>query len=145
MQAPGMGVETARALVQPYSDALLAATAALVHSLIEAVTSPDWRNCTDEPRARPAKRRSKRWSCHLSSHPELDLHIREVLVSGGNKLVVRGGMNGSLTQAPMGLDPHGRLFNIMTIDIHEISNEKIVHYEESLMRRRRVEVNALNK
>lgn len=126
MQAPVMDVETARALVQPYYNALLAPTPALVRSLAEGATSPDWRNCTDETVCETREDAIKRWSGHRSYIPDLDLHIHEVLVSG-NKVVVRGRMTGSPTQPLMGVDPQGRSFSIMTTDIHEIADGKIVH------------------
>lgn len=126
MQSPAMDVEAARTLVQPYYDALLAPTPALVRSLLEGATIPEWRNCTDDTVCETRDEAIERWSGHRSYIPDLDLRIQEVLVAG-NRIVVRGRMTGSPIQPLMGVDPQGRSFSIMTTDIHEIADAKIVH------------------
>lgn len=117
---------TALALVQPYYDALLAPTPDRVRGLVERATSPDWRNCTDEDVCETRDEAIARWGSHRQLIPDLDLEIRDVLVSG-NKIVVRGRMTGTPNRPLMGVDPQGRSFRVMTVDIHEIADGKIVH------------------
>lgn len=118
--------ETARAIVQPYYDALLAQTPEEVREIAERATTPDWVNCTDEGVCETREQAITRWSGHRAFIPDLDLEIRE-LVASGDKVVVRGVMSGSPTAPIMGVDPEGRSFRIMTIDIHTIADGRIVH------------------
>lgn len=118
--------KTAAILVQPYYDALLARTPGAVRASAESVTTPNWRNCTDEDVCETREAAIKRWSGIRKLIPNFDIELREVLVAG-NKVVVRGELSGSPVGPLMGVDPQGRSFRIMTTDIHEISAGKIVH------------------
>ena len=53
--------------------------------------------------------------------PNLSWEIQEILHSG-NKFVVRGRAKGTPVAAFMGVQPTGKSFDIMTIDIHTVEN-----------------------
>ena len=124
MTANTLAPVTARALIQPYYDALLAKTPENVRSIAEGVTTEDWTNCTDDDVCEKREEAIARWAGHIALIPDLDLQIREVLVSG-DKVVVRGRMTGTPTAEVMGVAPQGHSFSIMTCDIHTIRHGKI--------------------
>ena len=57
--------------------------------------------------------------------PDLNWEVQEMLVSG-NKVVVRSRATGTPKGPLFGVDGEGRSFDILTIDIHTLENEKIV-------------------
>ena len=66
-----------------------------------------------------------RWSGRIARLPNFHIEMREVLVSG-NRVIVRSELTGVPAGTFMGIDPQGRSFRIMTIDIHEIDGDKII-------------------
>lgn len=57
--------------------------------------------------------------------PNLSWEVQEILASG-NKFIVRGRAKGTPTGAFMGVQPSGKSFDIMSIDIHTVENGLIV-------------------
>ncbi|MEO0568271.1 MAG: ester cyclase [Pseudomonadota bacterium] len=64
--------------------------------------------------------------------PDLNWEIQEIL-NEGNRYIVRSIATGTPVKTFFGIEPRGKSFEIMTIDIHEVQNGKIVrsyHVEE---------------
>ena len=57
--------------------------------------------------------------------PDLNLTIKDVL-QDGDKIVVRGEMTGTQSQAFMGFPSRNRKMAIQDVDIHEFNHGKIV-------------------
>jgi len=58
--------------------------------------------------------------------PDLNWEIQE-MIQDGNKVVVRSRASGTPNGPLFGVDGEGRSFDILTIDIHTIENDKIVN------------------
>ena len=106
-------------LIQPIYDALTASSAETIRPLLESATTPDWENCGSTGGFDSREATIARWTARLSRIPDLGHASAEILVSG-NRVIVRGEVTGTPAGAFMGIDPTGRSFKVLTIDIHEI-------------------------
>jgi predicted ester cyclase len=112
-------------LVRPIYEALTASSQNEIRSRLEAATSPDWENCGTNDGCETREATITRWTGRISRVPDFRFEIREILVSG-NRIIVRSEASGTPSGPFLGVDPQGRSFKIMTLDIHEIQNEKVV-------------------
>jgi predicted ester cyclase len=115
----------ALAVVHPLYEALTAAAPNDVRSRLEAATSADWQNCSDNQICETREATISRWSARIERVPDFRFDIREVLVSG-NRIIVRSEAAGTPAGPFMGTDPQGRSFRIMTLDMHEIYDRKVI-------------------
>ncbi len=115
----------ATAIVKPLYEALTASTADDVRSRLNAVTSPDWQNRALNDICETREATILRWSARIARLPDFRFDVREILVSG-NRIIVRSQASGTPTEPFMGAAPEGRSFRIMTLDIHEVDDGKIV-------------------
>ncbi len=122
-------------IVRPLYEALTAESPDKVRSRLEAATSTDWQNCSDNQTCETREATIARWSARIVRVPDFRFEIREVLVSG-NRIIVRSEATGAPAGPFMGADPQGRSFRIMTLDIHEIDGGKVVrtHHVEDWAR-----------
>ena len=62
-----------------------------------------------------------------------DRAVVEAILQSGNRFIVRGKETGTPVKPMFGVDPQGKSFEIMSIDIHTVENGRIVqsyHVEE---------------
>lgn len=118
------GPNGAIALVRPIYEALTAASPSEVRARLEAATAPGWANCGSNDRCETREETIARWSGRISRVPDFRFHIHEILVSG-NRVVVRSEATGAPSGPFMGVDPEGRSFSIMTLDVHEIEDGRV--------------------
>lgn len=112
-------------LVVPLYRAITASAPTEIAQLLEQVTVPDWQNCTGENTCQDRAATIKRWIGRISIIPDYRLEQKEVLISGG-RIIVRSEATGTPASLFLGISPRGRTFRIMTIDIHEVRDGKIV-------------------
>lgn len=122
---PSYDADQAVALVRPIYEALTASSAEEIRSLLETGTSRDWQNCASNDGCETREATITRWTARISRVADFHFDIREILVSG-NKIIVRSEAAGAPSGPFMGVDPQGRSFKVMTLDIHEIANGKVV-------------------
>ncbi|WP_439575040.1 ester cyclase [Phreatobacter sp.] len=112
-------------IVRPLYEALTASSTEDVRSRLEAATSPDWQNCSLNDACETREATIARWSSRIARIPDFKFEIREILVSG-NRIIVRSEATGAPAGPFMGVNPQGRSFRIMTLDIHEVDAGKVV-------------------
>lgn len=122
---PGSSPSDVIAIVRPIYEALTASSPEEVRSRLEAATSPDWQNCGLNDMCETRDATITRWSARIARVPDFQFDIREILISG-NRIIVRSEATGKPLDPFMGVDPQGRSFGIMTLDIHEVSDGKII-------------------
>jgi len=117
--------DQAMALVTPIYAALTASSSSDVRMFLEKATTEDWQNCATNDSCETREETIARWSGRITRIPDFTFDMREVLVSG-NKIIVRSQAKGSPSEPFMGVPTNGRSFQLMTIDIHEVSDGKII-------------------
>lgn len=117
--------DSAFSLVRPIYEALTASTPAEVRARLEAITSPDWENCSENDSCETREATITRWTARITLVPDFRFEVREVLAVG-NKVVVRSEASGTPRGPFLGLEPKGRSFKIMTIDVHDVEAGKVV-------------------
>ena len=123
---PELSNAAATAVVKPLYDALTASSSETIARLLGQVTSEDWQNCAANDVCQSRADVIKRWTGRVLIIPNLRWEMKEVLVSGSH-VIVRGEDMGTPVAPFLGAQPNGRSFKVMTIDIHEVKDGKIVH------------------
>lgn len=97
-----------------------------VQTLLEQGTTPDWQSCTGEAagdcRGRAAS--AKVFEGFGKALPNMQHVIKEVIVAG-DRVLVRGEINGTPAGDFFGVPHTGRSFTIMTLDVHTLRDGKI--------------------
>lgn len=116
-----------RAVVESFYKLLLSGTTrADLEQRMDEVLSPAWESHGGY--GQPAKTRAqflKQLEQTGTVVPDLVWNVEEVL-QDGNRFVVRGRATATPVRAFLGVEPSGRRFEIMSIDIHTVENHKIV-------------------
>jgi len=120
-----MSVEAARASVAPSYKALNAASAKDSADLIRQATAPEWVSCRGNGVCNSRDEVIAGVGARQRSVPDLKWEIKEVLVSG-NRIIVRGEGSGTPATVFMGVQPGGKSFRVMSIDVHTVESGKIV-------------------
>ncbi|MFY8106559.1 MAG: ester cyclase [Elstera sp.] len=111
-----------RTTVEAFYGLLNTTTAPDLAARAEKIMAPTWESIGDYSGA--AKSRTQ-FIGQLGGFgkliPNLSWEIEEILNSG-NKFIVRGRAKGTPVAAFMGVQPTGKSFDIMTIDIHTVEN-----------------------
>jgi len=115
----------AQALVKPLYTALTASDPAMVGQLLEQVTSADWQNCASNEQCEGRPAVIARWIERITVVPGRQWEQKALFVSG-NHITVRGEDQGTPVAPFFGVQPSGNSFRIMTLDIHEVHDGKIV-------------------
>lgn len=93
---------------------------------LNAVTSDDWQSIGDYS---GAHKTSEEFNAQVGGFgkliPDLTWAVQE-MIQAGNQVVVRSRATGTPTGPLFGVDGKGKSFDILTIDIHTITNGKIV-------------------
>ena len=115
----------ARSIVAPFYDALNQPATKDLKSLFDKATSSDWVSCGTNEGCFPRDRVIGAFKKRGEDVPDLTWTIKEVLVSG-NRVIVRGEGSGTPKANFLGVNPTGKAFNVMSIDVHTIENDKMV-------------------
>jgi predicted ester cyclase len=119
-----MTVESARASLTPFYNALNAAFVKDAPELIKQSTAPEWVTCRGSELCNTRDEVIAGMGQRLAAIPDLKWEIKEVMVSG-NRAIVRGEATGTPAGKFMGATTNGKSFKLMSIDIHTIEGGKI--------------------
>ena len=116
----------------PLYDALTAMFPGMVGPLLIEATTPDWRNCSGEDACETREATIVRWSGRVAVVPDLRWEERDLMVAG-DRVIVRGEVSGTPALPFLGVEPTGRGFRLMTIDIHEVRDGRVArtHHAEN--------------
>jgi predicted ester cyclase len=117
--------DEARAVVAPLYDALNQPAKKDVAMLLEKAASPTWQSCGANEQCAPRERVIAGIKSRGETIPDLKWEIKELIVAG-NEVIVRGEASGTPVAPLYDVQPTGRGFKIMSIDIHTIEGGKIV-------------------
>jgi predicted ester cyclase len=120
-----LSLDAARRLVTPIYDALTRPGEKNVEALIKSVTSPDFQSCGNEGECVDQAAVITRFEGLASVVPDLKWTIKELLVSGEDRIVVRGEVTGTPIRPFLGATPTGRPFRTMSIDLYTVTESRI--------------------
>src|SRR2546426_4125808 len=123
-QTSALSVEEARTIVAPLYEALNEPAKKDVAKLLAKATSPEWLSCSGNDACVSREKVVARFQGSGDAVPDLKWEILELLVSG-DRVIVRGEASGGPIRPFLGVDPNGRRFKIMSIDVHTIEKGKI--------------------
>jgi hypothetical protein len=95
-----------------------------VATLLERGTSPNWQSCGANDQCAPRERVIEGIKSRGGTIPDLKWEIKELIVAG-NEVIVRGEASGTPVAPLYDVQPTGKGFKIMSIDIHRIEAGKI--------------------
>ena len=116
--------ETARAIVMPLYEALNEPSKKDVKALLEQATTSDFLSCGNEGECVGRDAVIARFTALGQTVPDLRWTIKEIWVAD-KEVVIRGEATGTPVQAFLGLEPTGKSFRTMALDIHTIEDGKI--------------------
>jgi predicted ester cyclase len=114
-----------RAIVAPLYAALNQPAKKDVAMLLEKAASPNWQSCGANDQCAPRERVIAGIKSRGETIPDLKWEIKELIVAG-NEVIVRGEASGTPAALLYDVQPTGKGFKIMSIDIHTIDGGKIV-------------------
>ena len=117
--------DEARAIVAPLYAALNQPAKKDVAMLLENVASPNWQSCGANDQWAPRERVIAGIKSRGETIPDLKWEIKELIVAG-DEVIVRGEASGTPAAPLYDVQPTGKGFKIMSIDIHTIDGGKIV-------------------
>jgi predicted ester cyclase len=117
--------DEARAVVAPLYDALNQPAKKDVAMLLGKAASPTWQSCGANEQCAPRERVIAGIRSRGETIPDLKWEIKELIVAG-NEVIVRGEASGTPVAPLYDVQPTGKGFKIMSIDIHTIEGGKIV-------------------
>jgi predicted ester cyclase len=117
--------DEARTIVAPLYDALNQPAKKDVATLLETATSPNWQSCGANDQCALRERVIAGIKSRGETIPDLKWEIKELIVAG-NEVIVRGEASGTPVAPLYDVQPTGKGFKIMSIDIHTIDGGKIV-------------------
>lgn len=95
-------------------------------ALLDQVLSKTWVDIPPAPGQPPGPEGAKQILIELTTaFPDLSIKIQEIL-KDGNKVIVRSEISGTQRSTLMGFPSKGRKLAIQAIDIHELSDGKIM-------------------
>ncbi len=118
-------LDTARKLVAPIYDALTRPGEKDVEALLKSVTTADFQSCGNEGECVDREAAIARFKGLAGIIPNLDWTIKEVFVCGDDRIVVRAEATGTPIKTFLGLEPTGRSFRTMSIDLYTVAGSKI--------------------
>lgn len=120
-----MSPEAARALVAPIYDALTHPGTKDVETLIKSVTARGFQSCSNEGECADQGAVITRFTALADVVPNLSWLIRELYVCDSHTVVVRGEASGTPVKTFLGVEPMGRSFRTMSIDLYTVVDDKI--------------------
>jgi predicted ester cyclase len=121
-----LDLNAARKLVSPIYDALTRPGEKDVKALIESVAAGDFQSCGNEGECADRDAVIARFKGLAGVIPDLTWTVKEIFVSGEDRIVVRGEATGTPIKPFLGVEPTGRSFRTMSIDLHTVAGSKIV-------------------
>ncbi|MCV3205596.1 ester cyclase [Mesorhizobium sp. YC-39] len=119
-----LSLDQARAIVAPLYEALNEPAKKDVESLLTKTTSPDFRSCTGEDNCVDRDTAIAGFKALGEIVPDLQWAVRDILVAG-DQIVVRGEATGTPAKPFVGVDPSGKAFKVMSIDIHSVEDGRV--------------------
>lgn len=123
-QTATLSVEQARRQIAPFYEMLNRPAAKDLGAIAERVLAPDWKSYAGERQFKGRDAFVAQAAAFGQLIPDLRWDIKEVLVHG-NRVVVRSEASGTPAGPFFGVQPSGKSFSIMAIDIHTIAGGKI--------------------
>jgi predicted ester cyclase len=121
-----LDVNAARKLVEPIYDALTSPGEKDVEALIKSVTATDFQSCANDGDCAGRDAVIARFKGLASVVPDLAWTIKEIFVSSDDSVVVRGEATGTPVKAFLGIEPTGRSFRTMSLDLYTVANSQIL-------------------
>lgn len=121
--AETMTIEQARQQVAPFYDMLNQPASKNLKALSEQALSPDWKSYSSETDFKGRDGFVAQVGGFGKLIPDLKWDMKDVMVDG-NRIIVRSEASGTPVGPFFGVQPTGKSFKIMTIDIHTIKDGK---------------------
>jgi predicted ester cyclase len=121
-----LDLNTARKLVGPIYDALTRPGEKDVETLIKSVTATDFQSCASDTDCAGREAVIARFKGLASVILDLAWTIKEIFVSGDDTVVVRGEATGTPVKVFLGVQPTGRSFRTMSLDLYTVANSQII-------------------
>ena len=121
-------------VVAPFYDALNAPSTKDVRQLVEGAASAEWRSFSGDSVSKGRDEFIQQVIGFGKMIPDLAWEIREVYTDG-DRIIVRSEASGTPAGPFMGVPHSGKRFAIMTIDVHTVSEGRLVraHHVEDWM------------
>ncbi|MGH8674479.1 MAG: ester cyclase [Burkholderiales bacterium] len=124
-QAQTMTIEQAHRQITPFYEMLNKPATKDLKALAERAMSPDWKSYASETDFKGRDAFVAQVTGFGKLIPDLSWDIKEVLVQG-DRIIVRSEASGTPAGPIFGVQPGGRSFKIMAIDIHTIKDGKAI-------------------
>jgi predicted ester cyclase len=121
-----LDLNAARKLVGPIYDALTRPGEKDVEALIKSVVVADFQSCANDGDCAGRDAVIARFKGLASVVPDLAWTIKEIFVSNDDTVIVRGEATGTPVKMFLGIEPTGRSFRTMSIDLYTVANSQIV-------------------
>jgi len=122
--APSLTVEQARAIVAPLYEALNEPTKKDVPALLANATNPDYQSCSTNSDCLSRDQLAGVFTALGKIIPNLHWTIKDIWTSG-NRIVVRGEATGTPTGELYGVEPTGKSFKTISIDMFTLKDGKL--------------------
>jgi len=122
--APSLTVEQARAIVAPLYEALNEPTKKDVPALLANATNPDYQSCSTNSDCLSRDQLAGVFTALGKIIPDLHWTIKDIWTSG-NRIVVRGEATGTPTGELYGVEPTGKSFKTISIDMFTLKDGKL--------------------
>jgi predicted ester cyclase len=120
-----LDLDFARRLVEPIYDALTRPGEKDVAALIKSVVSDDFQSCANDGDCAARDAVIARFEGLADVVPDLAWTIKEILVSGDDRIIVRGEATGTPVKSFLGIEPTGRGFRTMSLDLYTVVDARI--------------------
>jgi predicted ester cyclase len=121
-----LDLNAARKLVGPIYDALTRPGEKDVEALIKSAAAADFQSCANDGDCVGRDAVIARFKGLASVIPDLAWAIKEIFVSGDDTIFVRGEATGTPVKTFLGIEPTGRSFRTMSLDLYTVVNAQIV-------------------
>lgn len=121
---PELTKEQARSIVAPLYEALNEPTKKDVSALLDQATNPDYRSCSTLTDCLDRESLGNVFKIMGKMVPNLKWEIMEVWVAE-DKIIVLGEASGTPTETFFGIEPTGKSFTTISIDVFTVKNGKL--------------------
>ncbi len=121
-----LDLNAARKLVMPIYDALTRPGEKDVEALIKSVAAADFLSYANDGDCVGRDAVIARFKGLASVIPDLAWTIKKIFVSGDDTIIVRGEATGTPVKIFLGIEPTGRSFRTMSLDLYSVANAQIV-------------------
>jgi len=119
-----MSLDTAKAIIAPFYDALNKPATKNVTETIKKCVHPDWRSYAGESASKGRDEFIAQVIGFGKLIPDLTWDIKDVLIDG-DRVIVRSEASGTPSGDFLGVPHGGKSFKVMTIDIHTVKEGKL--------------------